>query len=61
MKCYIITEENLNEYTSTIICVYTDKNKAKRKADELNGRLSEDDQLEYRIQSFEMDAEESYD
>jgi len=62
MKVYVITREDLIEYTSTIVGVYSDKEKAKQKVDELNGRIEEDDtSTDYRIQSFTVDAEECYD
>ena len=61
-KVYIITKEDLIDYSSTIICVYSDKEMAKKKVDELNNSIPEDDpSTDYCIQSFTVDAEESYD
>lgn len=62
MKVYIITREDLIDYSSTIICVYSDKEKAKKKVDELNRSISENDpSTDYCIQSFIVDSEETYD
>lgn len=61
-KVYIITREDLVDYSSTIICVYSDKEKAKRKVDELNGSIPENDpSTDYCLQSFTVDSEETYD
>ncbi|MBR6401838.1 MAG: hypothetical protein IKS48_00475 [Eubacterium sp.] len=59
MKAYIITRENLTDFTSEIISVYSKKDVAKKCVDRLN-EMENDDSIDYRIQSFTMDAEESY-
>lgn len=56
-KCYIITEVNITDFTSKIICVYSDKKKAKKKVDELNSMV-EDSEYDYKLESFEMDTED---
>ena len=59
MKAYVITRENLEDFTTEIISVYSDKDVAKEHVDRLN-KMENDDNIDYRIQSFTMDAEESY-
>jgi len=62
MKVYIITREDLNEYTSTIIAVRSKKEDAKKIVDDLNRTIDEDDtSTDYRLQSFTVDGEISYD
>lgn len=62
MKVYIITREDLNEYTSTIVAVRSDKNDAKKIVDDLNRTIDEDDtSTDYRLQSFTVDGGVSYD
>lgn len=59
MKVYVITRENLDDFTTEIICIYSKKDKAKEMTDKLNSNAEEN--VEYRIQSFIVDSEETYD
>lgn len=59
MKVYVITRENLDDFTTEIICIYSKKDKAKRTVDQLNSAAEEN--VEYQIQSFVLDSEETYD
>lgn len=58
MTTYIITEDNLSEYTSSIIGVYADKIIALRDAKKLNNEQIDPD-IEYRVQSFVMNMEKA--
>ena len=58
MKVYIISEVNIMNFSSTIISVYSDKKKAKRRVDELNGSLSDDSIIDYTLKAFEVDTED---
>lgn len=60
MIAYIITEDNLSEYTSSIIGVYADKEIARR--DVKKFRESQDDpDIEYDVQTFVMNMEKCND
>lgn len=58
MTAYIITEDNLSEYTSSIIGVYADKVIAYRDAKRLNDEQTDSD-IEYRVQPFVMNMEKA--
>ena len=62
-KVYIITAFDLVTAVERIVKVYSEKNKEKAKdgVDRLNASLNEDEELEYRLTSWEVDEEESYD
>ena len=62
-KVYIITAFDLVTAVERIVKVYSEKNKEKAKdgVDRLNASLNEDEELEYRLTSWEVDGEESYD
>lgn len=62
-KVYIITAFDLVTAVERIVKVYSEKNKEKAKegVDKLNASLNEEDELEYRLTSWEVDGEESYD
>ena len=56
MKCYVITEVDLDTFNESVVCVYTDKEKAKRKVDMLNDSHEEENN-DFRIQTFETDED----
>jgi hypothetical protein len=62
-KVYIITAFDLVTAVERIVKVYSEKNKEKAKngVDRLNASLNEDEELDYRLTSWEVDGEESYD
>ena len=62
-KVYIITAFDLVTAVERIVKVYSEKNKEKAKngVDRLNDSVGEDEELEYRLTSWEVDEEESYD
>ena len=61
-KVYIITAFDLVTAVERIVKVYSEKNKKKAKegVDRLNASLNEEDELEYKLTSWEVDGEESY-
>ena len=59
-KVYIITAFDLATAVERIVKVYSEKNKEKAKngVDRLNDSVGEDEELEYRLTSWEVDGEE---
>ena len=59
-KVYIITAFDLVTAVERIVKVYSEKNKEKAKngVDRLNDSVGEDEELEYRLTSWEVDGEE---
>lgn len=63
MKVYIITRFDLTNGSERIVKIYSEKNKelAKSTVDSLNASVSEDIEISYNLDSYLVDAEDSYD
>lgn len=63
MKVYIITRFDLTNGSERIVKIYSEKNKelAKTAVDRLNASVSEDIEISYNLDSYLVDAEDSYD
>ena len=63
MKVYIITRFDMTNGSERIVKVYSEKNKetAKKSVDRLNASVSEDMEIQYDLNSYQVDAEDCYD